>query len=119
MLEWNVFIESINEKKIKEYNVFNNTAFLDDCKKAFRKYGKTEETRDELVDSIRTSAMYYYWCKCEWEVIITGWPPQREDSGFREKKVDVFSQLSLNWNRFIEYCIANKKEFLKREKKLK
>ena len=113
--EWLVFYEDFNRKCICEYNVFRHHAFFEACKKALKKYGKDGD-RDALEDEIRGSAMYFFWSKCEWEVIITGWPPPKEDSGFIEQKVDVYRQLRMNWEPFIDYVIAHKKDFLRRKK---
>ena len=47
--------------------------------------------------------MYYYWSKCEWEVIVSAWPP-RDGS---DKKIDVYSQLKANWEQFKKIVIED------------
>lgn len=47
--------------------------------------------------------MYYYWSKCEWEVIVSAWPP-RDGS---DKKIDVYSQLKANWDLFKNIVIED------------
>ena len=73
--------------------------------------------------------MYYYWAKCEWEVVITSWPPhinmdeldrinKQRKSEFAKydrepyclcintdvrKKIDVYSQVMLNFDIFVDY----------------
>lgn len=37
MLEWNVFTDDYNSKKIEIYNVFEHNRFFEDCKKMQRK----------------------------------------------------------------------------------
>lgn len=44
--------------------------------------------------------MYYFWSKCEWEIILSDFPPSKK---FQEKKVDVYEQVMLNWDIFINY----------------
>ena len=51
--------------------------------------------------------MYYFWSKCEYEVIVSAWPP-REGS---DRKIDIYTQLKENWDIF--------KELVFRELKLK
>lgn len=51
--------------------------------------------------------MYYYWAKCEWEVIISPWIAQHNDN---EIKVDVYWQVMNNWDIFLDYVWNNKKK---------
>lgn len=58
---------------------------------------------DELIEySIETRldrlCMYYFWSKCEYEVIVSAWPP-RDGS---EEKIDIYDQLKANWDIFKE-----------------
>lgn len=57
---------------------------------------KRKYTVDELVEmELRHKCQYYFWAKCEYEVVVTGWP----DMGV-EKKIDVYTQLDNNWEIF-------------------
>lgn len=105
-LEWNVFYENVNESRIRTYNVLNG-GFLTDCQKAAKKFYDDFEGFSE---EIRRSLMYYYWCKCEWEVIIR---PLFIRSEKEESKVDVYSQVMLNWDHFISYLWIRKDELKK------
>ena len=115
-LEWNVYKEDFNRKRIVKSNVFNYVGFLEGCKKAYRKYKQDDQVKD-LEKEIRSLAMYYFWAKCEYEIILTGWPPPK--SGFEEMKIDIYDQLTMNWDYFFKYITDHKKEFLKREPKKK
>lgn len=58
---------------------------------------------DELIehtleDYLKRLCMYYFWSKCEYEVIVSAWPP-REGS---DRKIDIYSQLEANWPVFRE-----------------
>ena len=110
--EWNVYVEKFNERKIEPYNIFDNTSFLKDCAKAVKKAADKEE----FSKLIHRELYYYYWCKCEWEVTIYGWPP-RED--FNARKVDVAKQVEINWERFIDYLWENRSDLTREAKKLK
>ena len=106
MLCWNVFIGDFNRRKIEIYNVFNHYNFYEDCIKNIKKYDSDKESfKKELNKSIH----YYFWCKCEWEIILSSWPPMPENR-FKSEKIDVCDQLLLNWDIFVDYIWENKKE---------
>ena len=51
-----------------------------------------------LEERLKRLCMYYFWSKCEYEVIVSSWP-SREGS---ERKIDIYSQLEANWPVFKE-----------------
>ena len=53
--------------------------------------------------------MYYFWSKCEWEIILSDWPPS---DTFCKEKIDVFDQVMLNWDIFVDY-IWNNRQYIK------
>lgn len=102
MLEWNVVIYDINQNKMKVYNVFNHGGFRDDV----AKYVKQRKSKEEFSDLVNRALMYYFWNKCEWEILIKPWCGSRND---KEEKVDVYWQVMNNWDHFINYVWNNKK----------
>ena len=108
MLEWNVYVEDVNRREIKKYNVFAHRGFLSDCKKSAQK----NKDKADFADEVKRSLTYYYWSKCEWEIILSSWPPAHN---FREKKIDVYDQIMMNWDHFIDYLWGNRED-LKRMK---
>ena len=54
--------------------------------------------------------------KCEYEVVITSWPPMPPERGFKDLKVDIYDQLELNWTAFFKYVLEHKAYFLRRNK---
>jgi hypothetical protein len=57
---------------------------------------KHKFTVDELLDlELHRKCMYYFWSKCEYEVIVTGWPDTKT-----ERKIDIYDQLDANWETF-------------------
>lgn len=96
-LVWNVIVYNVNKDKIEVWNVFNHTSFMDDVTKIFNKHKKDKE---KFVEELRRSLMYYYWSKCEWEILVTPLFAHKDDE---EKKVDVYWQVYNNWDVFIEY----------------
>ena len=95
---WNVYVESFNQKEIVPYNIFTHYGFNEDVKKIYKKYKNDFETFSE---EVKTSLMYYFWSKCEWEIILSDWPSSPTSP--IEKKVDVYDQVMLNWDIFIQY----------------
>ena len=101
-LVWNVYIGGFNSRKIEVHNVFDHYRFYEDCCRNKRKNGKN---RDAFIEQLRKDLMYYYWSKCEWEVIIDHWP---HHEGWDDTKVDVYDQVRLNWDAFVDYVWNNK-----------
>ena len=106
---WNVYIEDVNTHQIKTFNVFHSYTFNTQCKKVFRKYSKPEQIKI-LEEQIRGWAQYCFWCKCEYEILISGWIHEKT-----QKKIDVYDQLMLNWDSFFQYVYDHKAYFLRRK----
>lgn len=127
-LTWNVFIEDPNNKQIVTYNVLNKTIIEEIVN---RTLGVND--KDQFAEEVKSIIMYHYWSRSEWEVVITDWPPHMTRSEvdrlslevaehYRKynkypyavtinpivgKKVDVYDQVNLNWNIFIDYLWNN------------
>lgn len=95
---WNVYVEDFNGE-IASYNIFNHGGFWESVKKDFKKY---RDDFDGFSAKVQRELMYYFWAKCEWEVIISEWPPRTKGVN-HQKKVDVHDQVLLNYEKFIQY----------------
>ena len=104
MLTWNVYIGDFNSREIEVYNVLEGGRFVEDCRRAAKKF---RDSREAFEKEVRSSLMYCYWSKCEWEIVLQHWP---HNERFRDKKVDVFEQVCLNWPVFIDYLWEHRKE---------
>ena len=93
-LEWYVWCNDLNTNKIKPFNIFNHYSF----NKAVTDIFSKRLHMDEFEEMIDKEAMYYFWCKAEYEVMIGG----LFEKGTKTK-IDIYSQLKLNWGRFIDY----------------
>lgn len=113
-IEWNVYYYNSNSRKIEIHNVFNHWRFIEYSAKYIKKY---KDDPKALEEQIRRELMYYYWSKYEWEVIVAPFTsnPKEEE----EKKLDVYEQVMLNWDRFFEYFLAHRKEILKYDKEMR
>lgn len=113
MLEWYVYVGDFNGRRIETHNVFDHIRFMEDCKKNAR---KNYADKDAFLETLRRDLMYYYWSKCEWEIILQSWPPSDR---FNDEKIDVYDQIRLNWGIFSEYVWSHVGELKRRERKKK
>ena len=131
-MTWKVFREDFNKKIIEKFNIFDHSSFYKDVKEAAR----VAETKEVFADLVQRSLRYYFWAKAEHEVVITSWPPyidktelDRLNAEYEEyhtkwghyprclnvnltvdKKMDVYSQVMLHWNVFIDYVWENREK---------
>ena len=89
---WNVWTWNFNHDELELYDVV--PTFI----KSLKSLKKVDfpRTVDELSKFLDQEAIYYFWSKCEWEMVIHSWPMHKN-----EEKVDVYSQLKLNWDAFV------------------
>jgi hypothetical protein len=111
MLEWNVYVGDFNGKRIETDNVFDHAGFVRDCQETYKKH---KDDKGAFLEAVRRSLMYYFWSKCEWEIIISHWPPRKDA---QDLKIDVYDQVMLNWPIFSEYVWNNRDEFKVRRKR--
>ena len=103
-LKWFVFVEDINSKRINVYNIFEHKDFMEDCDDAWKDY-INDEHRDfsKFKKDIESNLMYYFWSKCEWEIVLSDFPPS---DSFQKKKIDVYQQVKINWDICIDYVFS-------------
>ena len=92
---YNVWIWDFNHDSLEPYDVVPR--FVESIKQYIKPKNlpKTKEALDKILES---DARYYFWSKCEYEMIIHGWPKQNNN-----QKVDVYKQLRLNWHIFLDF----------------
>lgn len=86
MLVFNVIVYNFNTKKFEPYNIFT---YLEH---EFKKRTFKDMSRDELKKWILDKSQYMFWSRCEYEVILSPWPPIEGIA----KKIDVFEQIEMN-----------------------
>lgn len=106
MIHWYVYIENVNRQTIEVVDLFDGYYMSKECPKILEECG---EDKEQFAKLLKDALMYQYWSRCEYEIILTGWPPPNKDR-FRELKIDVFSQIRLNWDAFIDYVWAHREE---------
>jgi hypothetical protein len=122
---WNVYEQESNSREIKVFNIFNHHSFNESVKRLKRQ----KLPKDEFAVQLKRELMYYFWSKCEYEVVVTTFPPyiteQELDRVNKEqvvhfnkygrypkhlditpetaKKIDIYDQVCLNWDVFVDY----------------
>lgn len=94
-MQWNVFRYDINKKEICVWNIFEHYNFAEEVAAHLKKC----DTKEAFEKELRSSLMYYFWSKAEYEVIVSDWP--HTDSS--EVKVDIYQQVMNNWDIFLDY----------------
>lgn len=139
MLQWNVFLEDWNARTIKSFDIFQHGEF----RKGVQKLLKKHSDKAAFAEDLKKEVMYYFWAKCEYEVVITSWPPyisaeeldrlNKENEEHKGKyghplvrncirpecaeKIDVYRQAMLNWDVFVDYVWAQKRKTKTQENK--
>lgn len=105
-LTWNVYVYNFNKRCIETRNILGKDSVIisNVLEKAKSEYKENVPDYDKFKEEVRNIVMYYYWAKCEWEVIISAWPP---NENAKEEKVDVYSQVMLNFDVFYNYIYNN------------
>lgn len=55
---------------------------------------------DFIEERLKSECMYYFWSKCEYEIVIRGWPNEECN-----RKIDIYEQLIANWNIFKDIAL--------------
>ena len=60
---------------------------------------KVRVDKDTFAEKLKIELAYYFWSKCEWEIILSSWPP-RED--FKEEKIDEMLEYIQTYSTSVE-----------------
>ena len=104
--KWHVFYYNINARQIETYDIFKYTAF----KTAVCKHLQDCVVKAEFAESLRRELSYYYRSRCEFEVCVAAL------CGDVAKKVDIYTQVYLNWDMFVDYVWSFKELYENKHK---
>lgn len=128
-LIWNIFNEE--NGKIEVINLFEyNWVFLWEGLLYAKKHYAEDFPR--FADHVRNWLRHEYWSRSEYETIVTSWPAyitqeeidrlNKEEPRQRKPvnlevgyKLDIYAQVMINWDRFIDYVWTNKKLITKKK----
>lgn len=99
-LEWCVYYRNIVTQKIDSWNIFEHQMFFTDVKQLLH----DQIPKDNFAERLRILLYYYFGSKCEYEVIISPWIGQADS-----KKVDIYKQVMINFQKFVDYVWNYKK----------
>lgn len=109
MLQWNVLNHNIGSDEIVQFNIFDHSGFRKDMREAARNI----YDRDEFTKAGRRSLMYYFWSKCEYEIVVI---PFGSNPKGVHRKIDVYNQVWGNREAFIEYCLSHRAELAEEDR---
>ena len=101
---WNVYVEQFNNRKVDIMNIFNHGLFMKECEGLYKVYSKNRENNlvpTEFYERLRKSLAYYFWSKCEYEVMISSISDTAREK--TEIKVDAYAQVINNYDIFVAY----------------
>lgn len=99
-LSWFVYWQDWADDKIKPWNIFLHGGFEKDTLDLL----KRKIDKATFADAAKLNLMYHFWSKSEYEIILKNW--LGKDC---EIKIDVYNQVMLNFDKFIDYLWENKK----------
>lgn len=103
-MEWNVYYHDFNRNEIITFNIFRHYRFTEDVKKLIK---DTMIDKAKFTERLRSELMYNFWSKCEYEVVIVPFVGRdRKETGI---KIDIYEQVMLNWDRFVDYVWSFRK----------
>lgn len=97
-LSWNVVRYDFNKKDFVSCNILTKSV-VEEIKRST----KNIDNKLDFAEEVKDICMYFFWSRSEWEVVLQEWTSHNP----KEKKVDVYDQLLLNWDRFIDYVWDN------------
>lgn len=86
MKQFNVIIEDINRSDFTSYDIIPYLV------SRYKEAEDKPKTFEEFKKFIISEAKYQWWGRCQYEIILSAWPPKQ---GF-EKKIDVYEQVMMN-----------------------
>lgn len=81
--------------------MFNHGSF----KNKVNKILKEKLSKEVFSEKLRREAMYYFWSKCEYEIILSPWTGRADNI-----KMDIYDQIMMNWDKFVDYVWSFREE---------
>jgi len=133
-MKWNVILQDSKTGKFKSYNIFEYPDFRISMENLFKRQYPQERFLSELDQEVH----YFFLAKIEWEIFITTWPPhinaeeisriiseyhvnRPSEQALPERiavnvskwyKIDVYSQLRVNWECFADYMWSENQKYV-------
>lgn len=102
-LSWYVYRQDDNSGKIEPWNIFEHGRFRQDIIELLKRLDENT-VRADFAKDVKSNLMYYFWSKAEYEIILKNWIGKD-----CEVKIDVYDQVMLNFDKFIDYLWGQEK----------
>lgn len=107
-IPYNCLWQDFNSRKFEGYDVM--PYFIrewESIKKNAKPYSEDNyrgrpQTKDELKDWLLHKSRYMYWSRCEYEIIVAGWP-----NTDNQAKIDIHDQVEMNIDVVLDIFIKN------------
>ena len=96
-LKWYAFYQDFNSDKLVYINVLSKD-LIEDILKRIKSKNRKIDSYESLKEAIKSYLMWRYWCKSEYEVIVSNWCGKD-----MKQKIDIWYQLEPNLDRITEY----------------
>lgn len=96
MNKFNVIWYNINSKKFEAYDVL--PYFINEYNNSKNKPKTFEEFKEFIISNSR----YMYWARCQYEIIICGWPNEEN-----REKWDIHKQIMMNIDIIVDILMNN------------
>ena len=131
-MQWNVLLHDVNAGTITTWNIFKHGGFTKDVEKLLA----ADLDREYFSELLQQRIRYYFGTRSEYEIVVTSWPPYMNGADIVKlnkeyedhkatrgkypykldvaldvgKKMDIYDQVMLNWDVFVDYVLSNKEE---------
>lgn len=93
MVEYRVITWNFSADRVEHYDIMPYLYRRLEEKRKKRQIVLKDLTLEKLKEFIDDESKYQFWARCEYEVILSSWPP-RENG--RKHKMDVYEQIHMN-----------------------
>lgn len=90
--------QEYNRRRFEPYDIM--PYFLNEWKET--KKSKRPTNLIDIKNWLRSRAQYMYWSRCEYEVILAGWP-----NTDNQRKIDIYDQIVMNLPLVVEVFCKN------------
>lgn len=103
-MKWYVYFHDFNKNELIKWNIFNNWKFKEYVEELLR----TKNDKNEFCEKLKNELMYFFWSKCQYEIVISSLDFGSKDTV--SKKIDIYNQVMLNFDRFADYIWSFKED---------
>lgn len=100
-MQWNVYNYDMNQHKMRVFDIFKHGRFTADVEKNLKKCAD----KAVFAEKLNSDLMYYFLCKAKYEILISAWVG---GNGNEEELIDIYQQVMLNWDVFLDYVWSHK-----------